>query len=50
MTKRMRVRLMDAGLFQIAVNDLTVASRFNWLFLIARKKPSLATEIFRQRL
>lgn len=32
------------------IDALTVASRFNWLFLIARKKPSLATEIFRQRL
>ena len=45
--KRMRMRLMDTGFFQIAVNALTVASRFDWLFLIARKKPSSAAEIFR---
>ena len=31
--------------FQIAVNALTVASRFDWLFLIARK-PGSAAEIF----
>ena len=50
MTKRMRMRLMDTGFFQIAVNALTVASRFDWLFLIARKKPRSAAEIFRQLL
>ena len=50
MTKRMRMRLMDTGFFQIAVNALTVASRFDWLFLIARKKPNSAAEIFRQLL
>ena len=48
--KRMRMRLMDTGFFQIAVNALTVASRFDWLFLIARKKPRSAAEIFRQLL
>lgn len=48
--KRMRMRLMDTGFFQIAINALTVASRFDWLFLIARKKPSSAAEIFRQLL
>ena len=35
MTERMRVRLMDTGFFQIAVNALTVAAWFDWLFLVA---------------